>query len=691
MKTPDQYPDINHKFSFRHEKPIESIDEDKNGLNYNNFAKNLAINIQNYFKNNDECLTIGLMGDWGSGKTSILNLTKIHLDANIKIMEFNPWIYSSYNQLISQFFDELILQFSSSSEKNLINNLKSYLFKLNKSNFIKSVLPILTSVASEDVGKIMGEILNFDSEEQSLEKIKDNINDELEKHKIVCIIDDLDRLNSTEINEMFRLIKIMANFKNMVYIIAFDKNIISNALKGNYGENFIEKIINVPLEVPLTSQLELKRLLISQLRELSKKHDISVDQIKMSSLLDSNDFDHTTKLGILYYFNTVRDIKRFINILEFNIELIKNEVDFADFVTITAIQMFKHDLYEKIKMNESLFVRCPYSKEDYELNYDLCQKEQFQFEHVIDDDDNSKYLLQELFPKMKFIYDVHFPLFFSAYDVSLSICHKNHFKTYFKLNPILKEINEYEISLTIDIINSKMENEIIKHFKNLDEMGKLDLFFKNLKNRLSKIDDKEFLLHLIFSLYRKFGEVFNKEELLLADICLKLISQIKSEDRYELLKKEYESSNHLDFLFKLAIGIDDDERFEKPLLVSFQINELKRILKNKFQIMLVDHSQYVEKNLINALNLGQCLGLSSEVDEFIVSYISTIKNLLTFLRLFISDSGEFSEHEIQRLSDFTDLNPIKHKIDENYWDIENEIVVEKFLKGYELWLDDVID
>ena len=46
---------------------------------------------------------------------------------------------------------------------------------------------------------------------------------------------------------MFKLIKIMADFKNIIYLVAFDQNVIAKALKENYGEKYIEKIINVPV------------------------------------------------------------------------------------------------------------------------------------------------------------------------------------------------------------------------------------------------------------------------------------------------------------------------------------------------------------------------------------------------------------------------------------------------------------
>lgn len=695
MKAP--YFKLNHEFAFQTEKPIETNDED--GLNINYFAQNLAVNIQNYFKYNHHCLTIGLIGGWGSGKTSILNLTKGHLKtSNIKIMEFNPWIYSSYNQLIEQFFDELIFQFSDGS--GMAKYLNEYRLKLNKSNLVKSILPTVTSIKNPKLGNILAKTLNMDSEEKSLEKIRNNINNEIKNHKIVCIIDDLDRLNSDEINEMFKLIKIMANFNNIVYLIAFDKTIISNALDEQYGENFIDKIINVPLEVPFISQIELGSILEKELNNLSKKHEIQLDEIKLEEYLDSDYDSYTTEAnnGILNFFKTIRDIKRFINILEFNLELIKNEVNFVDFIAITAIQMFKPDLYEKIRYNESLLVMCPFSKKDYTSNYELCQSEQNEFERIVDGDDNSKYILQVMFPKMRFIYDVNDPLYFSAYDASLSICHKNHFKTYFKLNPILKEINEYEISLTLDLINSKNETGLFKQFKSLDEMEKLKLLFKSLKNRTDKVTEKEFLLDAIFSFYKIFDEKrMNRIDKVLHKLCLKLIYKLDCEDRFDILRDEFASSNQLEFLFLIAFHFkseyerNDYAHYDESLFDAAQINELETIVKDKFKVMLDVHSDYVEENLVSVLDLGGCIGLTSEIDEFIKNYLSSAENLIAFLKLFISESGEFSEREIQKLSDLINLNIVKDEIDENYDELADEIVVKKFLKGHELWLDDVID
>ena len=86
------------------EKPIDTKDEDK--LNREKFANNLAEKINNY--SDRSSLTVGLIGPWGCGKSSIINMMKEEIDKDkIQIVEFNPWYFSSRKKLIYDFFELL--------------------------------------------------------------------------------------------------------------------------------------------------------------------------------------------------------------------------------------------------------------------------------------------------------------------------------------------------------------------------------------------------------------------------------------------------------------------------------------------------------------------------------------------------------------------------------------------------------
>lgn len=693
-------PNPNEKidFTFTNEKPIESITEDEKGLNINNYAEYLAKNIENYFKYNQDSITIGLMGEWGSGKTSILNLTENFLEnTDVKVMKFNPWIYSSYNQLIEQFFDELIKQFYSEKNYTLGNNIREYWLKINKSDLAKKTFIHLIASKNNTIANILNDLFKYDSKEKSLEKLKNDINTKLLGHKIVCIIDDLDRVSTTEIYEMFKLIKIMADFNNIIYILSFDKKIIAKSLDDEYidGEKYIEKIINISLDVPLATDLELKNILINGLTTLSKKHDIELDEDRLNNILDEWDYETKKRYGILYFFKTIRDIKRFNNLLEFNIELIKNEVNFEDFIAITAIQIFKPEIYEKIKYNESLLVKYPISKNEYSSNPEIAKTEQQEFENIIEDNDNLNHILKTLFPKMSFIYNTRFISDYSStYDEKLLICHPDHFKTYFKLNPIVKTITEEEISIILDYINYKKEQEILEAFKNLNEKDKLDKFFEVLNNRANKIKEPEFFLNLIFSLDKKFNEeIFNKNRHVLKEICLMLIIKINSKNRFEILNKEYYNMNHLNFLFELFIHIKNHNNLSglknEVILTETELNELENIIKDKYILMLKKHLNYITYNIINVFKLGRDLKLENEFRNAIDNLISTKEGLLQFLKSYMyPDMNSFLESEISDASHFSNMETIKEKIDENYDEIKDVFEVKKFLKEYEMWKTD---
>lgn len=87
----------------------------------------------------------------GSGKTSLLNMTEEYLkDFKIKIIKFNPWLYSSYNQLVVQFFDELIMEFTDSRDVSLTGFLRQYKIKVNELELAKKLAVVVLHLLIQD-------------------------------------------------------------------------------------------------------------------------------------------------------------------------------------------------------------------------------------------------------------------------------------------------------------------------------------------------------------------------------------------------------------------------------------------------------------------------------------------------------------------------------------------------------------
>lgn len=98
----------------------------------------------------------------------------------------------------------------------------------------------------------------FDARKKKLETLLRK-----DRFQRVVFIDDLDRLPADELQEMFRVIKSVANFPNVVYVLAYDREVVSAALDKFHpgrGELFLEKIVQMPLTMPKPENLKNKLL-----------------------------------------------------------------------------------------------------------------------------------------------------------------------------------------------------------------------------------------------------------------------------------------------------------------------------------------------------------------------------------------------------------------------------------------------
>src|SRR5205823_6161323 len=94
-------------------------------------------------------------------------------------------------------------------------------------------------------------------------KLRDDLAGHLaaQKKKLVIVVDDIDRLTADETRELFRLVKSVANFPNTIFILSFDREATARALdkfQDGKGNEYLEKIIQVPFEIPLPDKIGLR-------------------------------------------------------------------------------------------------------------------------------------------------------------------------------------------------------------------------------------------------------------------------------------------------------------------------------------------------------------------------------------------------------------------------------------------------
>lgn len=173
--------------------------------------------------------------------------------------------------------------------------------------------------------------------------------------KIVVIMDDIDRLDKEEIQSVFRLIKLSADFPNTIYLLSFDIDRVSEALAEKYGSkesgrSFLEKIIQLSLPLPPLPPDKLIELTFNEINKLLTENNIDLNESKDA------EWSYFFRTNFGYYLKSPRLVKKYINNLWFSIAYNKDELNILDLQTIEAIHTFFPNLYESIRSNKNVFL-----------------------------------------------------------------------------------------------------------------------------------------------------------------------------------------------------------------------------------------------------------------------------------------------------------------------------------------------
>lgn len=342
------------------DKPIEKSSEDF--LDRKSFVKIFAKTLLNSC--NQDTFTIGLYGKWGSGKTSIVNMTLNEIESMQDnqsdtpiIIRFEPWHFSDSTQLLKQFLIRLANEFQGKKDKTT-KKVGQALTKYSAAFELAEYIPIpVANTLIAKIGKFstnhIGNRMQKNIEEQDILKQKEQVIQLLSKvnKKIIIIIDDIDRLSAEQIRQVFQLVSSVAKFPNTTYLLVFDKDLVVKALQkvqeGN-GEDYLEKIIQMPIQIPDAQVSKIHGILFKQLDTIIANYpDISFHDDHWKNLFS---------YCVAPFITNLRDVNRLSNALRFKLTEISAEVDFTDMVSITAIEIGMPKLYEWIKTRKDFLI-----------------------------------------------------------------------------------------------------------------------------------------------------------------------------------------------------------------------------------------------------------------------------------------------------------------------------------------------
>jgi len=679
---------------FYSEKPIILGKEDL--LGRAKVANELSREIKSY--KNEDSLTIGIVGKWGSGKTSFINMVLENFEENDDyiIIKFNPWNISSRKQLISDFFLQLSNNIEKKGSNEIIGAVGKSLGTLSK--FFKPLgfIPPLSVLSTiRDITEKASEFINeyVESEKEDLKSLKDNINNKLTNlnKKIIIVIDDIDRLCDEEIREIFQLVKSIADFKNTIYILSYDREIVTKALdktQQGKGEEYLEKIVQVPLVLPYISKNDLDKIFINRLNIIINIPDEEYDNSYFSEIYYN---------GLAENFENLRDIERYMNVFSLGINLAREELNINDYIVITLIKVFEPDLYEYIKNNKEYFSG---TKFDEFLNKDkkeiLTELERIYEKLKKLEKRKIKRLMEVVFPKLEVTtYDEGF---IDIWGKTRRIATPVYFESYFRLDFPEDEIKKSEIKKFREF---STEEDLIKIF-NINNKKRIRLL-ELLIEEIEEISDKKaiILLKFIFSIadelkYEGSKGIFafmENPQYKITRIFYKMLNN-SNRNQYKIMEElfKYDKSS-LQLLFSV-LEMLNDSFLKKNLESEYGIEENQLIILRDIAVTKIlkesEKSEKIESGLLNILYAMKRLRSEEEAKKVFKNYLKNKNLLIDFIKEFISTRTTESNYSVEKssyllkdyINDFYDYEEFVKLVDENFTNpTEEETRIIKLLKN----------
>ena len=292
-----------------------------------------------------EGFVVGVLGPWGSGKTSFINLSRNEFEKEeVPILDFNPWMFSGTAQLVELFFVELAAQLRGRRKaRRDLAEIGESLEAYSEIFSGKGWLPVV-GTWSERLSaaiKIIGKLLQRRKEGVGGQRLKlKNALSDLDK-PIVVILDDIDRLATSEIRDIFKLVRLTANFPNIIYIVAFDRDRVEKALdeQGVSGRDYLEKILQVAFDLPVVPSHMLHQQIISALNNV-------LNDIEDPGSPDEKVWPDVLMEIIRPLVQNMRDVRRYAAAVHSTVISLKGQIALADLLALEAIRVFLPDVFK---------------------------------------------------------------------------------------------------------------------------------------------------------------------------------------------------------------------------------------------------------------------------------------------------------------------------------------------------------
>lgn len=603
-------------------------------LGYQAFTNKVADQIHEDTPNEE--FIVGIYGQWGSGKSTIVNFIEEELNEKPNhptIIRFNPWWFSDDADLMEKYLSQLG---ASLEGYNKIDELRNKFAKFSRSI---SKFPLSSFGAPADKwAEGLADIA--ETEPANINELHNEISGHLADYEddIVVIVDDIDRLPPAEIRHMFRVIKSVAAFPNITYIVAFDQSVVTEALEGyqgvSDGEEYLQKIIQLPLDVPQVKEGALHVFLSERLNQVLYQSD---------TLFEEPRWEGAYHDGVLPIIKTPRNAIRLSNSIRTTIRDIESEVNFVDLVCLEALRLFAKGIYDDIKTNRDI-----YTGKDKESSISSNHLNELS----VDLNKEIIVLLSYLFPSVSNNYNVirqnKFVKITDYYDRN-RICDERNFRIYFR--QALGEADLTESVFLEGIDATRYTDEFETFLRNQLEVkgptgrSRAYNFMVELSSRYNECYSR---LDVLIALLRIGDELVLEDpahnrldsgaEEFIVTTAGRLIAEEEKSDRFGFLESALEHCEAPYVMVSLIDRILQGEKFDtdsmnddENLFAESQLRKLKQSACDRIYHAARSDSLYESPHLHKIINNWVCWDMGHRYETWFQDKCETAENIFDLI------------------------------------------------------------
>lgn len=348
-------------------------------------------------KGNANCATgVAITGGWGAGKSWVLEHVKKHMEQEGEIcIDFKPWVYGE-TDMTRQFY--LTLERELKSQNYKVKELKDAVLEMDNDKL---------SGMGRATLSLLGVVTKSQGRSNAIDKVKKRLLDY--NRQIYVFIDDCDRLAREELLQVLSLIRNTGDFPLVTYLMAFDEQVVRKTLKDEDGIQYVAKMFNLTEVLPPVTNDTIAHYLMDSIWLMLGENE-----------MNENPF---ARIPIAKYLPTVREAKKYLNLLRADYAHLKERIDkylfyTEDFFLLELLKYKYPNLYFELRVNPKKYLR--YERDGWNSPVGLPN------ENAFDDEDDQLALMKALFRKM----DV-----FSDKDSVVGVANREYFQLYFDEKP----------------------------------------------------------------------------------------------------------------------------------------------------------------------------------------------------------------------------------------------------------------